>query len=285
MRGWAHPAKHGFGWTLLYRAALAFRQGNYAAAIVAYHECEQIIQQGGDANYRGLALRGLGNAHLRLGEIDAARRLFQESLQLNLALNSWRGIVACLTGIAATLAAKGNGRLAARLVGATETLLLNVTTALPLTDLVQWEHTQQIIHTLLDEATWQAARAEGRTLTLPQIVAIALAAGQPGADGQPATPVSPSAHKPDNSLSPRERQVAALLTQGKTNREIAEELVVGVKSVETYVTRILNKLGLATRLQIALWAVDQGLSASQSTPPNRAAPLVRESLTPHFSIL
>jgi non-specific serine/threonine protein kinase len=60
-------------------------------------------------------------------------------------------------------------------------------------------------------------------------------------------------------LTGRERQVAALIAQGKSNREIAEMMTVGVKTVETYVTRILNKLGFNSRVQIATWAIEKGL--------------------------
>jgi len=50
-----------------------------------------------------------------------------------------------------------------------------------------------------------------------------------------------------------------LIAQGKSNREIAEAMTVRVKTVETYVTRILNKLGFDSRVQIATWVVEQGL--------------------------
>jgi len=60
-------------------------------------------------------------------------------------------------------------------------------------------------------------------------------------------------------LTAREREVAALIAQGKANREIAEAMTVGVKTIETYVTRILNKLNFQSRVQIATWAVDKGL--------------------------
>ena len=49
--------------------------------------------------------------------------------------------------------------------------------------------------------------------------------------------------------------MAALIAQGKSNRDIAAALTVGVKTVETYVTRILGKLGFDSRVQIATWAV------------------------------
>lgn len=60
-------------------------------------------------------------------------------------------------------------------------------------------------------------------------------------------------------LTVREREVAVLIAQGKSNREIAELMTVGVKTVETYVTRILNKLGFDSRVQVATWAMEKGL--------------------------
>jgi DNA-binding NarL/FixJ family response regulator len=60
-------------------------------------------------------------------------------------------------------------------------------------------------------------------------------------------------------LTAREREVAALIAQGKSNREIAETMTVGVTTIETYVTRILNKLDFDSRVQIATWALDKGL--------------------------
>lgn len=58
-------------------------------------------------------------------------------------------------------------------------------------------------------------------------------------------------------LTEREREVAALIAQGKSNREIAKAMTVGTKTVETYVTRILNKLGFDSRVQIATWAIEK----------------------------
>lgn len=44
-----------------------------------------------------------------------------------------------------------------------------------------------------------------------------------------------------------------------SNREIADTLVVGERTVETHVSNILNKLGFNSRTQIAAWAVEKGL--------------------------
>lgn len=58
-------------------------------------------------------------------------------------------------------------------------------------------------------------------------------------------------------LTPREREVAMLIAQGKSNREIAEELVVADRTVETHVSNILSKLGFTSRTQVAVWAIDR----------------------------
>ena len=56
-----------------------------------------------------------------------------------------------------------------------------------------------------------------------------------------------------DTLSPREREVARLVAEGLTNREIAEQLVLSVRTVEGHVDRILGKLNFHTRTQLATW--------------------------------
>lgn len=60
-------------------------------------------------------------------------------------------------------------------------------------------------------------------------------------------------------LTEREREVAALIAQGKSNREIADALVVSLRTIETHVSTILSKLGVASRSRIASWSVEVGL--------------------------
>jgi DNA-binding CsgD family transcriptional regulator len=64
-------------------------------------------------------------------------------------------------------------------------------------------------------------------------------------------------------LTEREREVAARIGQGKSNTEIAGLLVVSKRTVETYVSSILSKLGFTSRSQIALWARDRGLAGGE----------------------
>lgn len=67
--------------------------------------------------------------------------------------------------------------------------------------------------------------------------------------------------RPSNVLSRREREIAALLALGLSNRQIADELVISIATVERHVANMLTKLGYRSRTQIAAWAVDHGLTA------------------------
>lgn len=64
---------------------------------------------------------------------------------------------------------------------------------------------------------------------------------------------------PPGRLSPREREVLHLLTQGQTNREIAGNLTVSVSTVKIHVEHILAKLGVSDRTQAAVRAIELGL--------------------------
>ena len=63
----------------------------------------------------------------------------------------------------------------------------------------------------------------------------------------------------DNPLSEREMEVVELIAQGKTNKEIAEALIIAEKTARNHVSRILTKLGLTRRSQAAAWAIKAGL--------------------------
>ena len=63
-------------------------------------------------------------------------------------------------------------------------------------------------------------------------------------------------------LTSREREIAALIARGRTNHQIADELVVSARTVEWHVGNILAKLGLQARGQIAVWAAERGRATS-----------------------
>jgi DNA-binding CsgD family transcriptional regulator len=83
---------------------------------------------------------------------------------------------------------------------------------------------------------------EGRRLSLAEAISEAIAA-----DG-PASPEGPAA------LTPREKQVAALVAQGHTNREVAAVLNISLRTAESHLAHILSKLGLRNRTELAAWS-------------------------------
>jgi DNA-binding NarL/FixJ family response regulator len=64
------------------------------------------------------------------------------------------------------------------------------------------------------------------------------------------------------ALTPREREVAALLTGGLSNSELARRLYISPKTASVHVSNILTKLGMSSRAEIAAWAVREGLGQS-----------------------
>jgi DNA-binding CsgD family transcriptional regulator len=78
-----------------------------------------------------------------------------------------------------------------------------------------------------------------------------------------------SAAADPHSLTSREREVARLLAAGRSNREIAEALVITEGTVEVHVKHILSKLGFHSRSQVAAWVLEQRASAGVA-PSNRS---------------
>jgi non-specific serine/threonine protein kinase len=70
-------------------------------------------------------------------------------------------------------------------------------------------------------------------------------------------------------LSRREREVAAMVAAGMTSRAIAERLFIAERTVEGHLERIRNKLGVRSRTEVAVWAVEHGLGPSKldKAPP------------------
>jgi DNA-binding CsgD family transcriptional regulator len=73
-------------------------------------------------------------------------------------------------------------------------------------------------------------------------------------------------------LTARECDVAALVGRGKSNREIADALVLGERTVQTHVSHILGKLGFTSRAQIAAWAADRGLLGDSKPVTGKTTP-------------
>jgi len=91
-----------------------------------------------------------------------------------------------------------------------------------------------------------------RELFLREAASIVPAAAQP-------TPAR-AAKQRFGGLTAREREVARLIARGLSNRGIADQLILGERTIESYVGNILSKMGFTSRAQIAAWVVGSGLA-------------------------
>ena len=118
---------------------------------------------------------------------------------------------------------------------------------------LEYEHYLELARAGLGEADFLAEQAAGQAMSLDQVVEFAMKLPL-----EPKTALA-SEGTPDG-LTSREREVAALIGRSKTNGEIAAELVLSKRTVESHVSNILSKLGLSSRTQIMRWAMDHGLT-------------------------
>ena len=231
---------------------LARCEQKYAQAQRAYEESVSLLRELGAVRDLASALQNLGHTCLHLGHVERAYTLFSESLATQLAQRNTPGVAECLIGFAALAIARAWPAAGARLLAAAAaTGGPRVATAWAATR-IDYDHYLARARAALTETEFQAEQAAGHTFSLEQ--AIDYARNLPL---QPAA--TPAIREKSDNLTARQREVAALVAEGRSNGEIADELVVSKRTVEKHIANILSSLGFTTRAQIVRWAVDTGL--------------------------
>jgi non-specific serine/threonine protein kinase len=244
------------GWALPFLADVMLYQGDLQQAQLLYEESITLMREQKDKIVLAYPLRRMAFIALTSADYEKATALCRESLALNVQVGDKRGIAACLVGLAAVAVARGQMAEAARFFAMVQAQLDNIGITLYPADQMEYERNLTLVRTQLKEALFNAAWTEGKVMTLEEAIVYTL---ESPSDRLQPLPSRQATKDLFSGLTERERQVAALIAQGKSNREIAEAMTVGIKTIETYVTRILNKLGFDSRVQIATWAVEKGL--------------------------
>ena len=221
----------------------ALLQGDPAAAERAFDE-SLALGTGGDPWTRSHALWGLGLARLRTDRPEEAQQLETEALRLVRDVDDRSGIALCVAALAWAAAELHQEERAARLLGATEAVWRSIPVDPPTPVAALGERYTAAVRADLGEARWYARADEGRALDRQQAVALAL--GE-----RPAPGPAPVAEEPDAPLTPRQREVAHLVAQGLTDRQIATRLVISPRTAESHVEQILVRLGVRSRAEIA----------------------------------
>jgi non-specific serine/threonine protein kinase len=242
-------------------------QGATEQAVASWEEALELSREVGDIWHVAQLQAWLAKVDLDRGRLTRARQRLAESLATYRDIGDTARVAVALEGLASLAALEGQPERALRLAGA-------VAARYEVTDLrvpaVEHEHQARRLakaHTSLPKDMATRAWAEGRAMTLDQAVAYGLAADAPTNDSI------------DNPLTSREREVAALVARGLTNREIAAVLVISPGTARIHVDHILGKLGFRSRAEIAAWAVRQHIDEPWPGPrePGSAAQAVAKT--------
>jgi non-specific serine/threonine protein kinase len=228
---------------------VARRQNRDARARRLYEEALALLRELEMPGTVPSILQNLGYVAVRSGDAQAAIRLFRESLVLFRNQGDRRGMADCLEGLAGALTVMKEPEHAARVLGAADALRASTGTAVWRANAADVAASVEKLHEQLAEGQFTAIRAAGRSLTVEDLLA-GLESATRAASNQACR---------DSPLSAREVEVATLVTRGLTNKEIAARLVISERTAATHVARILDKLGLSTRAQIAAWGAQAGL--------------------------
>jgi len=238
-------------------------RGDYKAARSLLAEGLATARAAGDKGIVSLLLWDYGKYFVAQGDDSLARSHWAEGLRICQELGDiWRaaGLMRSVAELESRSGQTTSFEKAVRLWGSAAALLTARGDAGP-----NVESTGRHVaaaRTQLGEARFEAAWAEGSALTLNEAIDYALAVLEASSTGErPA--ISPTARRAIKQrfggLTTREREVAALIAQGQSNRHMAETLVLSERTIEGHVSNIFNKLGFNARTQIAAWAVEKGL--------------------------
>jgi non-specific serine/threonine protein kinase len=203
---------------------------------------------------RSSALRNLGLEMVRQGRPRHATELLSEGLRTARRVNHRFGVATCLDFLGWAAAAGGEHEHAARLLGAARAAYQRIGAAMPRPQRDRADGYATGARRVLGEARFQRVYCSGGEMSEKQAVSFAL--GETWEAAPPAVAGEPPGAGP-SPLTRRERQVADLVALGRSDKEIAAELIIARRTAESHVAHILQKLDFAARSQIATWVARQ----------------------------
>ncbi len=223
----------------------AGHRGDLAAATKRFSECLAICTDHGESWIRAATLCNWALIAFRHGDLETAKEKVLEALRLKRACHDRSAMAVCLELLAWIAAAESEHERAAYLLGAANSARAEVGTSLRPT-LIPWhDRCETDVRRGLGARAFARCTREGGQRTLDEASSYALA--EPVQS--PHAPIAPV-------LTRREHEVANLVAQGLSNREIATKLVVSPRTAEAHVEHILIKLDFTSRAQIAAWVAE-----------------------------
>jgi DNA-binding NarL/FixJ family response regulator len=261
------------------RAAEGFRLGDNAQGVAwARHDLGLLARDRGDLRDAETLLRaslrdfreldypwavawsawGLGTALSAEGDLMNACPLLAEALSIYREVDDPRGVAQCLEALAEISSEQAHYETAARLIGSSAALRNRLSAPPPDAEQARTAAVERTLARSLGPDV--AARLIQAGSAMPARKAAEL--GMAVALGSAPT----DRDRPDSvPLTRRERQVAALVSSGRTNRQIGRVLGISEKTAEVHLQHVMAKLDARNRAEVAAWAVSHHLDASADT--------------------
>jgi predicted ATPase/class 3 adenylate cyclase/DNA-binding CsgD family transcriptional regulator len=237
----------GIGLCLLHLGVVALSQGDPSSARPPLEESLAIWRELGDRRTIVKATYFLGDAASGRRDHAAARTLYEESLSLSIELGDrWISAIS-LEGLARVALATGQPEAAARLLGAADALRDATGATRSAYFRALYERNLAQTRARLGDDAFDTAWAAGRTLTPEQAPAVLGAPASAAAADQP------------HGLTAREVEVLRLVAEGHTDAQVAERLVLSLRTVHAHLRSIYRKLDVRSRSAATRYAVENGL--------------------------
>lgn len=261
--------REGLPWALTYLSWLAIFAGEHARAGALLSEALALCEELGDREGIGRHHLSLGHLALDRGDVIGAQASFAESLAIFGDLDYKYGAAYALEGLSDVAIARGQSAVGLGLAGAAAALR-EVTGAAPAAEFrARHEHRVAQAREQLGDAHAAAAWAEGQALqhapsmsallqALTSITSVT-AADTEGDDRAMSVPTTADTPAHLYGLTARQLEVVRLVVEGKTNREIAEALVVSERTVTSHLDHIFARLGVSSRTAVAAFALKNGV--------------------------
>jgi predicted ATPase/DNA-binding SARP family transcriptional activator/DNA-binding CsgD family transcriptional regulator len=256
-------------WLTTFLGVTALYEGDYERSGALATESLAIYRELGDKRGISLCHIDLGLIELIRGNHEPAATLLEESVRVLRGSQDKFCLAYSIFGLAAVAAARAQPRRAARLWGVAEALREEIAVvSLTHLELHAYDYEGRVSaarNMLGDEGAWEAAFAQGRAMSAEEAAEYALS--EEVARAAPESPPA-SVERDDplttDPLTAREGEVADMVAQGMSNRQIAQELYLSERTIEHHVSKILRKLGLSSRSQLSTWVTERTLLSSDT---------------------
>ena len=197
---------------------------------------------------------GLGTTLSAQGLLEEACPLLAEALRIYTGVNDPRGVAQCLEAFGYVASERAHYETAARLIGAAAALRERVAARRSDAEQARSSALERVLARALGPQDADTLIHAGQTMPAHEAVDLAIAVASGAAPGDP-----DRSHQVP--LTRRERQVAALVASGRTNRQIGRVLGISEKTAEVHLHHVMSKLDARSRAEVAAWAVTHHLSA------------------------